>query len=77
LTRRSRGKTVNRKILCFHTLSTLCSIDFELRHIFSGADVARAAARPPNTGIFRSANASIDAFELKSKPPAQFPESRA
>jgi hypothetical protein len=31
---RSRGKRANRKILCLHTLSTLCSIDFELRHTF-------------------------------------------
>ena len=27
----SRGKSRNRKILCLHTLSTLCPIDFELR----------------------------------------------
>jgi hypothetical protein len=39
--RRSSGKSANRKILCLHKLSTLCSIDFELRSLFVGALLAR------------------------------------
>ena len=37
----SSGKIINRNILCLHTLSTLCPIDFEPRLTL------RTRARPP------------------------------
>jgi len=52
--RRSRGKSANRKILCLHTLSTLCSIDFELRHTFSPLPLS-----PPNLPARRVARVEM------------------
>jgi hypothetical protein len=46
--RRSRDKSANRKILCLHTLSTLCSIDFELRHTLPPLEVDVAYNSDPS-----------------------------
>ena len=51
-----------RKILCLHTLSTLCSIDFELRHTFWPADSSRRTIQSPHSIVARS---SLSRRELK------------
>ena len=74
-----KGKKVYRKILCLHTLSTICPIDFELRHTFRPPacvpPAAKLALDPRSLSLLRAALSLRSAplsRELKSFEPAQF-----
>lgn len=56
---RSRGKNTNRNILCLHTLSTLCPIDFEPRLTVAALALLIAAVEIPRSRPYLSVKRAI------------------